>query len=332
MIENIEKEFFKDLRKTKNLEELKKIETKYLGKKGKIRSAFLEIKNLPLEERKKFGQKVNLLKEKIEKEIEKKLKDLKGALLKKEKIDVTLPSKKPKIGHLHPLSKTLFEIEEIFERLGFEIVLGPEIENEIYNFDALNIPPNHPARDLWSTLWLKKEGKVDHKKCKMLLRTHTSPVQIRYMLKNRPPIRIVAPGRVFRHERTDASHEIQFHQLEGLMVDEKTSFAHFKAIIKKFFENFFKKRVKIRIRPSFFPFTEPSFEIDISKKEGEWLEVAGAGMVHPKVLLFCKINPKFYQGFAFGFGIDRLCMIKYGIKDIRLFYQNDLRFLRQEKV
>jgi phenylalanyl-tRNA synthetase alpha chain len=201
------------------------------------------------------------------------------------------------------------------------------METEWYNFDALNIPQDHPARDMWDTLWLKPENS------KLLLRTHTSPVQIRYMEKNQPPLRIIAPGRVFRHEATDASHEINFYQLEGLMIDQAVSAANFKAIIEEFFKRFFGKAIEIRMRPSFFPFTEPSFEIDIKWQKG-WLEMMGAGMVHPNVLKNAGLTPQQnigggWQGFAFGMGLDRLAMMKYKIDDLRLFYSGDLRFLTQ---
>jgi phenylalanyl-tRNA synthetase alpha chain len=229
------------------------------------------------------------------------------------------------------------EVEDIFERLGFSVVEGPEIETEKYNFDALNIPKDHPARDAWDTFWLKKPEK---EKDRLLLRTHTSPVQIRYMEKHNPPLRIVAPGRAFRYEATDASHEINFYQIEGLMVDKEVSVANFKAIIGRFLEMFFKKSVKIRLRPSYFPFTEPSFEIDMSClvcggkgcsvcSQRGWLEMGGAGMVHPEVFKSAKLNPKNWQGFAFGLGLDRLTMMKYKIDDVRLLYSGDLRFLKQ---
>jgi phenylalanyl-tRNA synthetase alpha chain len=234
----------------------------------------------------------------------------------------------------------LRKVEDIFQNLGFEVVEGPEIEDEWHNFDALNIPKDHPARDFWNTLYLKSQ--IPNPKSQILLRTHTSPVQVRYMEKNNPPLRIIVPGRVFRHEATDASHEINFYQVEGLMVDEKgkISIANFRAIIEKFYEIFFGKKIEIRLRPSYFPFTEPSFEVDIMclncggkgcsacSKTG-WMEMMGAGMVHPEVFKNSGLNPKFYQGFAFGMGIERLAMMKYKIDDIRLFYSGDLRFLQQ---
>ena len=250
---------------------------------------------------------------------------------KKDTFDVTVPGQKHEIGHLHPLTLVKRKIEEIFQAMGFSIIEGFEIENEWYNFDALNIPKDHPARDMWDTFYLKN-GK--------LLRTHTSPVQIRYMEKHQPPFRIIVPGRIFRHEATDASHETNFYQVEGLMVGKDISASNFKAIIEEFLSRFFGKKVKARLRPSFFPFTEPSFEVDMtclvcnekgcsvcSKKS--WIEIMGAGMVHPNVLKAGGINPKNWQGFAFGIGMDRLAMMKYKINDVRLFYSGDLRFLEQ---
>jgi len=245
--------------------------------------------------------------------------------------DVTAPGKKLTSGHLHPLTQVRKKVEEIFQAMGFEVVEGPEMETEWYNFDALNIPKDHPARDLWNTLWLKNG---------LLLRTHTSPVQIRYLEKHNPPLRIIVPGRIFRYEATDASHEINFYQVEGLMVGKEVSASNFKAIIQEFFYQFFGKPIEIRMRPSFFPFTEPSFEVDMTClncngkgctacSETGWMEMMGAGMVHPNVLKNSGLNPKNWQGFAFGMGLDRLAMMKYKINDIRLFYSGDLRFLNQ---
>ena len=250
---------------------------------------------------------------------------------KGDKIDVTVPGERHEVGHLHPLTLVKRKIEEIFQGMGFSVIEGPEVENEWYNFDALNIPKDHPARDLWDTFYLKNG---------LLLRTHTSPVQIRYMEKHQPPFRIIVPGRIFRHEATDASHEINFYQVEGLMVGKDISAANFKAIIEEFLSRFFGKKVKARLRPSFFPFTEPSFEVDMTclvcNEKGCsvcskrcWIEIMGAGMVHPNVLKAGGINPKNWQGFAFGIGMDRLAMMKYKVDDIRLFYSNDLRFLKQ---
>ncbi len=282
---------------------------------------------------------------------------------KKDTFDVTVPGEKHEIGHLHPLTLVKREVEEIFQAMGFSVIDGPEIENEWYNFDALNIPKDHPARDMWDTFWLKNNQKFQitnnklqtnskfksnppgsplrvQQNSKLLLRTHTSPVQIRYMEKHQPPFRIIVPGRIFRHEATDASHEINFYQVEGLMVGKDISAANFKAIIEEFLSRFFGKKVKARLRPSFFPFTEPSFEVDMTclvcNEKGCsvcskrcWVEIIGAGMVHPNVLKAGGINPKNWQGFAFGVGLDRLAMMKYKVDDIRLFYSGDSRFLKQ---
>ena len=248
--------------------------------------------------------------------------------------DITAPGKKPIIGNLHPLTLIKRKVVEIFQAMGFSVIEGPEIETEWYNFDALNIPKDHPARDMWDTFWLKPESS------KLLLRTHTSPVQIRFMEKNQPPLRIIVPGSVFRHEATDARHEFQLYQIEGLMVDKEISVAHLKAILTEFFKRFFGKNTAFRLDPDFFPFTEPSFNVSVTcvicggkgcnlcKKTG-WLEMAGAGMVHPNVLKNSGLNPKEWRGWAFGFGLERLAMMKYKIDDIRLFRSGDLRFLNQ---
>jgi phenylalanyl-tRNA synthetase alpha chain len=248
-------------------------------------------------------------------------------------------------GHLHPISHIIEKTESIFKELGFAVATGPEIETEYYNFDALNIPAHHPARDMWDTFWLKQtnnqqpttnnnsnsnsdsDGKlsvVDGQ----LLRTHTSPVQIRYTETHKPPIRIIVPGKTFRHEATDSTHEAQFFQLEGLMIEEDVSLANLKYVLEYYFEKLFGEKTPVRFRPSFFPFTEPSVEIDMFYKD-KWLEIMGAGMVHPKVLASMGIDSRKYRGFAFGGGIDRLAMLKFGITDIRMFYDGDLRMINQ---
>ncbi len=243
-------------------------------------------------------------------------------------------SSEAKNGHIHPISSILLRVNEIFDELGFTIARGPEIETEFYNFDALNIPEHHPARDMWDTFWLKPLN------AKKLLRTHTSPVQIRYMESHKPPIRIIAPGKVFRHEATDATHEAQFYQLEGLVVGENISVANLKWTLETFFEKLFEKKVIVRFRPSFFPFVEPALETDMSCfkcggsgcslcKGTGWIEMGGSGMVHPKVLKSAGIDPEKFSGFAFGYGVDRLAMLKYGIDDVRLLYQGDLRLVNQ---
>jgi len=320
----------------KSLRELDQIFRKYLGKKGEITFLLRGLKNFPKKKRLTLGREANLLKKFVKREIERRTERLKEKsekeIFKKEWIDITAPGKKIPIGHLHPITQVKKEVEEIFQSMGFSVVEGPEIENEWYNFDALNIPKDHPARDFWDTLWLKLD--------KLLLRTHTSPVQVRFMEKNNPPLKIIVPGRVFRHEATDVSHEINFYQVEGLMIGKDISVANFKAIIQEFFRRFFRKKIEIRLRPSYFPFTEPSFEVDITclncggkgcsacSKTG-WMEMMGAGMVHPNVFKNSGLNLKNWQGFAFGMGLDRLAMMKYKINDIRLFYSGDLRFLNQ---
>ena len=326
----------KEIEKAKNLKELNRVFKKYLGRKGKLSLILGSLKELPLEERKKIGKKANELKSFLEGKFDKKVQEIKKqakkGIGKKEWVDVTIPGKKIALGHLHPLTLIKREVCQIFQQMGFEVVEGPEIETEWYNFDALNIPKEHPARDEWDTLWLRQD--------KLLLRTHTSPVQIRYMEKHKPPLRIIALGKVFRHEATDASHEMQFYQVEGLMVGKEISAANFKAVIQEFFGKFFKKPIKVRLSPDYFPFTEPSFDISITcvvcggkgcsvcKRTG-WLEMMGAGMVHPSVFKNLGLDPKNWQGFAFGMGLDRLAMMKYKINDIRLFHSGDLRFLKQ---
>lgn len=244
------------------------------------------------------------------------------SLKKSSFLDVTAPGKKMERGHLHPLTQAMDKAGDIFQSMGFEIVDGPELETEYYNFDALNIPKDHPARAMQDTFWLKGKDKL-------LLRTHTSPVQIRHMEHNNPPFRIIAPGKVFRNEATDATHETQFYQIEGLMVDKKTNLANLKAVIKIFLRRFFgDENIDIRFRASYFPFVEPGVEVDM-KFKGKWLEICGAGMAHPEVLKSVKLEGQGWQGFAFGMSVDRLAMIKYKIDDIRLFYSGDLRFLKQ---
>jgi phenylalanyl-tRNA synthetase alpha chain len=326
----------KEIKKVDDLKDLDGVFRKYLGKKGKITLIFNSLKKLPVNERKKLGREANLIKIELERVIREKTQKIKEKIraesLEKEKIDITRPGKKVKIGHLHPLTLVQREVEEIFQSMGFSVITGPEVETEWYNFDALNIPKDHPARDMWDTFWLKNNANLQmnaNAANKLLLRTHTSPVQVRYMEKHQPPLRIIVPGRCFRHEATDASHEIQFYQLEGLVVDKNISAANFRAIIEEFLKRFLKTNIEIRLRPSFFPFTEPSFEVDVRRGKGDWLELMGAGMVHPNVFKAVGLNSKNWQGFAFGMGLDRLAMLKYKINDIRLFYSGDLRFLKQ---
>jgi phenylalanyl-tRNA synthetase alpha chain len=337
-LKSVQKRVKKEIEKAKELKELDEIFRRYFGKGGEIKKLFRMIAKVPKKKRAKLGEKLGKLKESLIAEFEVKAKKLKEKYEKeseeREWIDITMPGKKVEIGSLNPLTLAKRKIEEIFQSMGFEVVEGPEIEDEWHNFDALNIPPDHPARDVLSlgkTFYLKGGG---------LMRSHTSSVQVRYMEKNQPPLRIIVPGRVFRLDAIDASHEIDFWQLEGLMVGKGISVSNFKAIIEEFLNRFFEKEIKIRLRPSYFPFTEPSFEIDISCflcngegcptcKNSGWVEMMGAGMVHPNVFKNCKLNPKEWQGFAFGIGLNRLAMLKYKIPDIRLFNSGDLRFLKQ---
>jgi len=337
-LKSIKNQAEKEIKKTENLTELEGIFKKYLGKTGVITQVLRSLEKLSKEKKAKIGKEANELKKFLKLLFEQKTQAFKEKVKKEtegsEWFDVTLPGKKPVFGHLHPLTLTRRRVEEIFQSMGFSVVEGPEIETEWYNFNALNFPKDHPARDAVDTFWLKGD------KIKLLLRTHTSPVQVRHMEKNNPPLRIIIPGRVFRHEATDASHEINFYHIEGLMVDKSVSAANFKAIIQEFFQRFFEKPVKIRLIHSFFPFVEPGFQVDMTclncggkgcsacQKTG-WMEMMGAGMVHPQVFKNSGLNPKFWQGFAFGMGLDRLAMMKYKINDIRLFYSGDLRFLQQ---
>ena len=324
----------REIEAAETINQLNQISRGYLGKKGIISRFLKELKLLSKEERVRRGKKINELKCFLQEKLEEKEGLLKKEETKQEgaKFDITVPGRKLKVGHLHPLTQIKRKVEEIFQSMGFSIAQGPEIEDEWHNFDALNIPPEHPARDVWDTLYLKEQ--------KLLLRTHTSPVQIRYMERHQPPLRIIAPGRVFRHEATDARHEFQLSQIEGLMVEREISVANLKAVLSEFFRKFFTKDINFRLDPDFFPFTEPSFNVSVTcvichgrgcslcKKSG-WLEIAGAGMVHPNVFKNCGLNPKEWQGWAFGFGLDRLAMMKYRIDDVRLFRSADLRFLSQ---
>lgn len=322
------------------------LEIKYLGRKGLVTGFLRSLKDLSLEKRKVLGKRANELKQELQSLFDRrsavlKEKDIKEKLAR-EKIDITAPGRKIPRGHLHPVTSLLREAIGIFSSLGFAVAEGPEIETEWYNFEALNIPKHHPARDLWSTLWLKPPSgfKFQDSGSKLLMRTHTSPVQIRFMQSHNPPFHIISPGIVYRYEATDASHEIQFHQIEGLMAGKDISAANFRYVIESFFSRFFRKDVKIRMRPSFFPFVEPGFEVDMSciscsgrgcpvcKRSG-WVEIMGAGMVHPNVFKAAGHNPKELQGFAFGIGFDRLVMMRYKIPDIRLFHSQDLRFIKQ---
>ena len=338
----IKKRAQNETEKAKDLKELNEVFNCYLGKRGELALVLRSLKDLPKTERARIGKTANELKDILKlafEKKEKKIRLLEAPVKEAGWIDITIPGKRPASGHLHPLTLIKRKAEEIFQSIGFEVIEGPEAETEWYNFDALNIPKDHPARDMWDTFWLK-EPKRGIKNNRLLLRTHTSPVQIRYMEKNNPPFRVIAPGKVFRYEATDASHETNFYQLEGLMIGKDISAANFKAIIQEFYRRFFGKPVEVRLRPSYFPFTEPSFEVDMSCvncggkgcsvcSQSGWLEMMGAGMVHPNVYKNSGLNPKGLTGFAFGMGLDRLAMMKYKINDIRLFHGGDLRFLQQ---
>ena len=315
-----QEEFKAQLAQVGDPQALEAIRISYLGRKGKITNLFRELGSLSQEERPRFGQALNEVKEFAEAEIRRKEESFGAQTVHIDSsFDPTLPGVRPRVGRLHPITQTICEISDIFIRLGFEVVDGQEIETEFYNFTALNIPLNHPSRDAFDTFYTEQGH---------LLRSQTSTVQIRVMEKRKPPIRIIAPGKVYRPDEVDASHSFMFHQIEGLMVDDKTTFSDLKGIIHLFLRKLFGSNIKMRFRPHFFPFTEPSVEVDVSWGKG-WLEVLGAGEVNPAVFKAVGYDPKKVQGFAFGLGVERIAMLKYGIKDIRLFFENDLRFLEQ---
>ncbi|MCG0274544.1 MAG: phenylalanine--tRNA ligase subunit alpha [Thermosediminibacteraceae bacterium] len=331
---NMREEALHDIEKARDLKELNDIRIKYLGKKGKLTAILRGMANLRPEERPAIGKLANEIKEVIEEEFSKKSNELKEIVknerLKREEIDVTIPSKVA-IGHKHPLTLVLDEIKQIFLGLGYEIVEGPEIELDYYNFEALNIPKDHPARDMQDTFYITED---------ILLRTHTSPVQVRTMERRKPPIKVIVPGRVYRSDEVDATHSPVFHQVEGLLVGKNVTMADLKGTLITFAKMFYGEERKVRFRPSYFPFTEPSAEMDISciACNGKgcrvcsytgWLEILGCGMVHPNVLRNSGYDPEELTGFAFGMGLERIAMLKYGISDMRLFFENDLRFLEQ---
>lgn len=318
-------------------ESLEAFRIAYLGRKGKLTLFFGGLKSLPEDKRRLLGDELNQLKKTLEEGFKTKLSSLAGARDEREGFfDPTLPGTRRRAGRLHPLTQTVREIIGIFERLGFEVAEGPEIETDFHNFTALNIPPDHPSRDSFATFYTKPRGRGQP----LLLRSQTSTVQIRVMQKRKPPLRIVAPGRVFRPDRVDASHSFMFHQIEGLMVDDRTTFSELKGILQFFLRRLFGPETRIRFRPHFFPFTEPSAEVDVNcflcQSKGcsvcggkGWLELLGAGSVHPSVFEQVGYDPKRVQGFAFGLGVERIAMLRHGIPDIRMFFENDLRFLRQ---
>ena len=313
----------------------------YLGRKGSLIQTLRSLATLPLEERRVVGARANELKKSLEAAFTEKKSNLERGLalsLKRESLDITLPGRQVSLGRLHPTTQVVEEVCDIFGSMGFQVVEGPEVEWDYYNFEALNMPVDHPARDMFATLWVDFETEAGDKP--MLLRTHTSPVQIRVMEKSRPPIRIIAPGRVYRYEATDATHEWMFYQVEGLAVDKNITLADLKGTLFEFARRLFGEERKCRFRCDYFPFVEPGVEVAIDCMvcrgagcrlcgNSGWIEILGAGMVHPEVLRRLDIDPEVYSGFAFGMGVERIPILRYGIEDIRLFYSNDLRFLRQ---
>ncbi len=313
---------------------LQNLKAKFLGRKGVITEILKGMKDVAQEDRPKMGVMINEVKTFVEELFDQKSNQIKEEKKRRsiaeEKIDVTLPSRSLPVGAKHPVSQVMEEIINIFEKMGFEVAEGPEIETDYYNFEALNIPKNHPARDMQDTFYISDD---------IVLRTHTSPVQIRVMEKEEPPIKIIAPGRVYRCD-SDVSHTPMFHQIEGLLIDKDITFGDLKGVLTEFLRLIFGEGIGVRFRPSFFPFTEPSAEVDIECvicegqgcrvcKDSGWLEILGCGMVDPKVFKSVNYDPEIYSGFAFGMGIERITMLKFGINDIRLFFENDVRFLRQ---
>ena len=305
-----------------NPKDLEGVRIDYLGRKGKITMLVRSLKEIDKDLRREAGVAINDAKLAVEEALQEKKAQLESLerdlALQAETCDITLPGRTNYRGGLHPVSQALARIEEIFVAAGYQVVHGPEIEDDYHNFEALNMPARHPARAMHDTFYLE-DGQV--------LRTHTSPVQIRVMEHQQPPIRIICPGRVYRRD-FDRTHTPMFHQVEGLIVDENVSFAELKGTVTEFITAFFEREVKVRFRPSYFPFTEPSAEVDVMGANG-WSEVMGCGMVHPNVLRFAGVDPTKFRGFAFGFGVDRLAMLMFGVTDLRLFFENDIRFLRQ---
>jgi len=333
-LEKIEKETLAFLSDAKAENEVSEIRVRVLGKKGTLTQVLKRLGTLPESDRKEIGKKANQVKENLEKRIEETLLQIQERErregLAKERIDVTIPGRQIPLGKKHPLTQTLEEIIDIFSHLGFEVVEGPEVELDYYNFEALNIPKGHPAREMQATFFISED---------MVLRTHTSPMQVRTMEKERPPVRMICPGAAYRVD-SDPTHSPMFHQVEGLLVDKGITFADLKGVLTVFVHQMFGKERKLRFRPSFFPFTEPSAEVDIECficggkgcgvcSNTGWLEILGSGMVDPAVYKFVNYDPEEVTGFAFGMGIERIAMLKFGINDIRLFFTNDLRFLKQ---
>lgn len=334
-LQNIVEEAHRQISQAGSLERLNEIRVAYLGKKGELTSVLKSMKDVAPEERPKVGQMVNEARAKLEEVMEQERAKLAAAVreakMKQEVIDVTLPAKKASIGHSHPNTIALNEVERIFVGMGYEVVEGPEIELDYYNFEALNIPANHPAKDEQDTFYINKD---------IVLRTQTSPVQARVMEKGKLPIRMISPGRVFRSDEVDATHSPCFNQIEGLVIDKNITFADLKGTLAEFSRELFGPETKVKFRPHHFPFTEPSAEMDVSCfkcggkgcrfcKGSGWIEILGCGMVHPRVLEMSGIDAEVYTGFAFGVGLERITLLKYEIDDMRLLYENDIRFLKQ---
>lgn len=334
-LEMIQNDAINSIEKVDSLEQLDAIRVRYLGKKGELTQVLRGMGNLSPEERPIIGQFANQVRANLEEKLEGKRRELEEKALsnklKEETLDVTLPGKRPPHGKLHPITKVLNQIREIFMGMGFDVAEGPEVELDYYNFEALNIPKDHPARDTQDTFYISEN---------VLLRTHTSPTQIRTMEKQKPPIKIIVPGRVYRSDAVDATHSPIFHQIEGLVVDKNITMGDLKGVLDVFAKKMFGENTKTQFRPHHFPFTEPSAEMDVSCvtcggkgcricSYTGWIEILGAGMVHPKVLKYGGIDPDVYSGFAFGMGLDRIVNQIYGIDDIRLLYENDIRFLQQ---
>jgi phenylalanyl-tRNA synthetase alpha chain len=323
-LDTLVKESLAAIEAATDLRALEDIRVRLLGKKGEVTAQLKALSTLAPDARKAAGQQVNEARDCLETALETRQGLLRSAAIEQqlqaEALDVTLPGRGEVSGGIHPVTRTLSRMESLFRSMGFQVVEGPEIEDDYHNFGALNIPPEHPARAMHDTFYV--DGG------RLLLRTHTSPVQIRVMHEQKPPIRIIAPGRVYRTDY-DRTHSPMFHQIEGLYVAENVSLADLKADLQNFMRAFFERDLELRFRPSFFPFTEPSAELDISDGNGGWLEVGGCGMVHPKVLENVGIDPERYSGYAFGWGVERMAMLRYGVDDLRQFFNNDLRFLRQ---
>ncbi len=334
-LKQIREEAMKQIEASDALDKLNDIRVNYLGKKGELTSLLKGMKDIAAEERPKFGQMVNDVRQIIEEKLDETKTKLAAAAreeqMKSEVIDVTLPAKKNNVGHRHPNTIALEEVERIFVGMGYEVVEGPEVELDYYNFEALNIPANHPAKDEQDTFYIND---------KIVLRTQTSPVQVRTMEQGRLPIRMIAPGRVFRADEVDATHSPSFHQIEGLVIDKNITFADLKGTLAEFARELFGPQTKVKFRPHHFPFTEPSAEVDVTCfkcggkgcrmcKGSGWIEILGCGMVHPRVLKMSGIDPEEYSGFAFGVGLERIALLKYEIDDMRLLYENDIRFLKQ---